>query len=194
MERRVQSLNKWLLLFWAAVMPLTFYSSTRSKTINNTWVATTDTGLVYSNGLLYHHKKPYNGWLFENFENGNRAKQIPYYNGKMEGTMKSWYPNKMPEQERFFVAGEKQGVHRGWWPNGSPKFEYNFVDDEHNGVAKEWFDNKHLYRAFHYVMGHETGRQQMWWYDGSVRANYVIKDGRQYGLIGRKLCKNVDKK
>jgi len=193
MEQRVQSLNKWLLLFWAAIVGVTFYSSTKPKTIADTWVATTDPNLVYMNGFLYYNKKAYTGWLFENYDNGNRAKEIPYYEGKIEGTMKTWYDNKKPEQVRTYVLGEKQGVHRGWWPTGSPKFEYNFVDDEHEGLAKEWFSNGKLYRAFHYKQGHENGQQQMWWEDGTIRANYVIKDNRQYGLIGRKLCKNVYK-
>ena len=194
MEHRVQSLNKLLLLFWVAIMVVTFYSSAKPKTIKDTWVKTTDTNLVYMNGFLYYKKQAYTGWLFENFENGNRAKEIPYYGGKMEGTMKTWYADTKPEQERLFVSGEKQGVHKGWWPNGSPKFEYNFIDDEHEGAVKEWFTNGKLYRFFHYKKGHEQGQQQMWWDDGSVRANYVVKDNRQYGLIGRKLCKNIYKK
>jgi antitoxin component YwqK of YwqJK toxin-antitoxin module len=194
MEHRVQSLNKLLLLFWAAIVVITFYSSARPKTIKDTWVSTTDTHLVYMNGFLYYKKKVYTGWLFENFDNGNRAKEIPYYGGKIDGTMKTWYPDNTQEQERLFVSGEKQGVHRGWWPNGKPKFEYNFVDDEHEGLAKEWYSNNKLYRAFHYQKGHEQGQQQMWWEDGSVRANYVVKNNRQYGLIGRKLCRNIYKK
>jgi hypothetical protein len=30
----------------------------------------------------------------------------------------------------------------------------------------------------------------MWWENGLIRANYVVKNGRRYGLIGLKLCVN----
>ncbi len=194
MEHRVLYLNKLLLLFWAGTMGLTFYSSSKPKTATNIWVGINSAKLVYANGLLYYQNKPYTGWLYENYDNGTPAKQIPYYEGKIEGTMRTWYENKTPEQVRTYTTGEKQGLHRGWWPNCNPKFEYQFVNDEHNGTAKEWFNNKQLYRSFNYKMGHEEGRQQLWWDDGSIRANYVVKGGRQYGLIGRKLCKNIYKK
>jgi antitoxin component YwqK of YwqJK toxin-antitoxin module len=42
-----------------------------------------------------------------------------------------------------------------------------------------------------YKKGHEDGQQQ-WWYDnGKIKANYIIKNGRRYGLRGTKKCINV---
>jgi antitoxin component YwqK of YwqJK toxin-antitoxin module len=42
-----------------------------------------------------------------------------------------------------------------------------------------------------YQKGHEEGEQK-WWYDnGKIKANYIIKDGRRYGLLGTKNCINV---
>ena len=39
-----------------------------------------------------------------------------------------------------------------------------------------------------YVDGKEAGAQRMWNEDGTLRANYVIKEGRRFGLLGSKPC------
>jgi antitoxin component YwqK of YwqJK toxin-antitoxin module len=52
----------------------------------------------------------------------------------------------------------------------------------------DWFPDGTLYKQFRYEHGHESGAQRMWYVDGSVRANYVVRDGRRYGLIGAKGC------
>jgi antitoxin component YwqK of YwqJK toxin-antitoxin module len=193
MVQQVQYRNKIRLVIWVCIALCTGYLIAERKTIPAVWVNSGDSHLSRANGYLFYDDKLFSGWLFSNFDNGNRERQTPYYQGKEEGTMKSWYADKSPEQERLFADGKKEGTHRGWWPNGKPKFEYQFDNDEHNGIAKEWFNDGQLYRSFHYVNGHEEGLQQLWWANGKVRANYVVKDGQQYGLIGRKFCKNVFK-
>ncbi len=193
MEQPAQYRNKLRAFIWFVILLAVIYIMAQPKVIPAVWVSSSDPHLTRMNGFLYYNNKAFSGYLFSNFANGNRERETPYYQGKEEGLMKSWYPDKSQEQERLFVNGKKQGVHHGWWPDGKPKFEYEFTDDEHNGTAKEWFNNNKLYRCFHYTMGHEDGLQQMWWADGTVRANYVVKDGQQYGLIGRKFCKNVFK-
>ena len=75
---------------------------------------------------------------------------------------------------------------------GKPKFCYHFINDEYEGEVTEWDATGQLYRRMHYKQGREDGLQQMWWSDGKLRANYVVKEGKSYGLIGRKLCINND--
>ena len=49
------------------------------------------------------------------------------------------------------------------------------------------------YRDSHYAPGHEAGSQRMWYADGTLRANYVARDGRRYGLMGAKGCVTEDR-
>jgi antitoxin component YwqK of YwqJK toxin-antitoxin module len=42
-----------------------------------------------------------------------------------------------------------------------------------------------------YEAGIEVGQQRQWYDDGSVRSNYVMKNGRRFGLLGTKNCINV---
>lgn len=56
---------------------------------------------------------------------------------------------------------------------------------------KEWsFDGK-LSHLGNFENGQEEGSQKMWYDTGKIRANYVIKNGKRYGLLGTKNCKNV---
>ncbi len=185
--------NRLVLIILFFVLVSAAYVGSWHKMVPDRWVHETDGHLSRRGGALYYNDSLFSGWIYTNFPNGNRYYETPYYDGKEEGIMKSWYADHKPEQERLFVNGKKEGIHRGWWPSGKLKYEYRFVNDEHNGTAKEWFSNNKPYRIFTYKMGHEDGRQQMWWPNGTVRANYVVKDGQQYGLIGRKLCKNTYK-
>jgi antitoxin component YwqK of YwqJK toxin-antitoxin module len=193
MEQPAPLRNKIRSIIWVAILLGSVYFFSQSKSIPYKWVNSNDPNLIHQNGYLYYNKKAFSGWLYADFANGVRERETPYYEGKEEGVMKSWYADKTLEQERLFINGKKEGTHRGWWPDGKPKFEYEFKNDEHNGVAKEWFNDNKVYRVFHYKNGREDGLQQLWWADGKVRANYVVKDGEQYGLIGRKFCKNVFK-
>lgn len=36
--------------------------------------------------------------------------------------------------------------------------------------------------------GVEDGCQRSWGFNGEIKANYSVKDGQRYGMIGRKEC------
>jgi hypothetical protein len=102
------------------------------------------------------------------------------------------YTNGMLAEERAFSGTREQGVHRGWWPNGQPRFEYSYRDGTLNGVSREWFPSGALWREQRYEAGHEAGLQRMYWEDGRVRASYVVRGARRFGLLGAKGCVTRD--
>jgi antitoxin component YwqK of YwqJK toxin-antitoxin module len=51
-------------------------------------------------------------------------------------------------------------------------------------------DGKLIHLA-NYKNGQEEGTQKLWYDNGKIRANYVIKNGKRYGLLGTKNCINV---
>lgn len=114
-----------------------------------------------------------------------------FYQGKEHGRWAKYYaPNKLQE-ERFFNNGIKVDTLRIWWKNGVLQALYPFKNGEYEGECSEWNENGKLIRRLHYSQGHEVGLQQQWYDDGSVRSNYIIQDGRRYGLLGTKNCVNV---
>jgi antitoxin component YwqK of YwqJK toxin-antitoxin module len=144
------------------------------------------------NGLLIINQKPFSGRLFALFEaSTDTAELSSYQNGKEHGEWKKVYTSGKIKERRFFEQGQKTGEYTAWWENGNRQLHYFFVADEYEGTCKEWNVEGKLVRILNYKSGHEEGHQQ-WWYDnGKVKANYVIKDGRRYGLLGTKNCINV---
>jgi antitoxin component YwqK of YwqJK toxin-antitoxin module len=192
MEQQGQFHNKWLITMVAIII---FGCNNEQElgitNVPRVYIQSNSPLMHQREGMLYYNEKPYSGYSIETFANGDTAKITPYVNGKEEGWAKAFYTNRQIAEERFYVHGKKEGIHKGWWPNATPKFEYHFLNDEHEGELKEWFSNGRLARVFNYSKGYENGSQKMWWENGDIRANYVVKNGERYGLIGQKLCRNI---
>jgi len=168
-------------------------STTESNTaIPNRVNASTDLKFKFNQDTLYYDQKKYDGYVFKEYQKGDTALFVGYLNGLEEGLSKKWYSNKQIAEIRIYYRGKKIGIHKGYYENGNLKFEYHFIQGEHHGIAKEWYENGQEYKVFHYNMGYEEGSQKAWWENGVIRANYVVKNGRRYGLIGLKLCMNPE--
>lgn len=153
-----------------------------------------DPGFRFSQDTLYLNSKKYSGKQFMVYPSKDTAYIKCYLNGLLEGEQKQWYPNGVLGEKRLYVSNRKEGLHEGWWDSNKPKYSYEFYNDEFEGQVLEWYESGQLFKKFHYNAGHEEGSERLWYEDGSVRANYVIKKGKKYGLIGIKLCKNPNEK
>lgn len=105
--------------------------------------------------------------------------------------VKKYYPNKQLMEYREFRNDMKNGKQISYWDNGNKRFEFNAVNDAYEGELKEWDYNGNLFHLAHYKNGQEEGAQKLWYDNGKIRANYVILNGKRYGLLGTKNCKNV---
>ena len=83
------------------------------------------------------------------------------------------------------------GTYAAWWRDGKQRLLYHFANGEYEGVCRDWNDKGLLIAEMNYKEGHEEGPQKQYYNNGKVRANYTIKDGRRYGLLGTKNCVNV---
>jgi MORN repeat variant len=151
-----------------------------------------DSLLTNRNGLLLHQNKPFSGTLFLLFPNTTDTAEITnYLDGKEHGEWRKYHASGKLKSKRYFATGEKTGHFVTWWENGQQQMEYNFVNGEYEGTCKEWNEKGFLNKIMNYRKGQEDGSQQ-WWYDnGKIKANYVIKNGRRFGLLGTKNCINV---
>mgnify|MGYP001610532338 CR=1 FL=1 len=161
-----------------------------AKTVPAEYFNATDTRFTIRQDTVYLENNFFTGYRYALYENGDTAFLQSYFNGVEEGTQKKWYTGNLLTEERFYINGKKEGVHKGCWPDGKPKFLFTALNDEYEGEFKEWYASGLLAKQFHYVNGKEEGSQRLWWDNGTVRANYVIKKGKKYGLIGLKLCAN----
>lgn len=143
----------------------------------------------FYNGILLYHNKPFSGYLVVHFPSKKIFTKEGYWQGKAEGVHQKWYENGQLAERRTYHKNHKNGLHRGWWPNGTPKFNYHFLKDVATGTHHEWFENGQMYSLSTYNSeGQPEGKQQMWYMDGQLKANYVIQNGRRFGLLGAKGC------
>lgn len=142
--------------------------------------------VVYRNGF------PFTGTLYElRPETGDTLFRAGYRDGVLHGRLQKWYASGQRMEERFYSAGQKHGKQSAWWENGNPKFRFTARADAYEGELKEWtFDGKLIHLA-NFKAGQEEGVQKLWYDNGKIRANYVMTNGRRYGLLGTKNCKNV---
>ncbi|MGF1923010.1 MAG: toxin-antitoxin system YwqK family antitoxin [Bacteroidia bacterium] len=148
--------------------------------------------LAMVSGIVLHEQKPFTGRVFTLFPRTADTSEVSgYLDGREHGQWKKFYRSTKIKEIRYFKNGQKIGFYQAWWENGNQQLEYKFVADEYEGECREWNEEGQLSRIMNYRKGQEEGKQQ-WWYDGGkIKANYVIKNGRRYGLLGTKNCINV---
>ncbi len=159
--------------------------------IPKTYILKSNLNFSIKNNQVFLNEKEYSGFVLQLYENKDTATVEGYYKGFLSGVQKKWYPNKQLMEERYYLENQKNGKQIAYWENGNKKFQFVAKNDAYEGEMKEWtFDGKLIHLAT-YKNGQEEGTQKMWYDNGKIRANYVIIEGKRYGLLGTKNCKNV---
>jgi len=161
-----------------------------AKTVPSVFINALDSSFSKHQDTIYYQGKFFTGYRYALYPNNDTAVIFSYFNGVEEGTQKKWYNNHQPSEERFYINGKKEGIQQAWWPDGKQKFYFEASNDAYCGVFKEWYSSGQMSKDFNYVNGQEEGSEKMWWANGAIRANYVIRNGKKYGLSGLVICKN----
>jgi antitoxin component YwqK of YwqJK toxin-antitoxin module len=187
--------------FWVVPLILVF-ACNKQETSENThsthfeipqiFELKSSSNITLEGDTVYLNHKKYTGFLFELYPNKKDTAILEsYHNGLLTGLTKKWYANKILMEERYFEAGKKNGKQTAYWENGKKKFEYMAKKDVYEGEMTEWAPNGEINHIGNYVNGQEEGSQKMWYENGKIRANYIIRNGKRFGLLGTKNCKNV---
>ncbi|MFN3785056.1 MAG: toxin-antitoxin system YwqK family antitoxin [Spirosomataceae bacterium] len=148
--------------------------------------------IFQKNDLVYLNQNAYSGFLFELHPNAEDTLAVEgYLFGRLHGISQKWYPNGQLAEQRYYHHGEKQGKQIAFYENGQKMFSYTAEKDMYVGKMYEWASDGQLIHLATYVNGQESGTQKMWYDNGKIKANYTIINGRRYGLLGTKNCKNV---
>jgi len=166
--------------------------SCSSEKENTRLVDQNKVSVKHSGGVLFVNDSIFTGTLFSLDLNSKDTLELSsFLNGREHGAWKKFYQKGSVMEIRYFEKGKKQGEYKGFWPNGKKKFIFQFMDDEYNGSCYEWAENGQLIHEANYKQGHEEGTQVAWYTNGKIRSNYTIINGRRYGLLGTRNCKNV---
>ena len=164
-----------------------------NKHTGNLVLQANDTALRLLNGILYlHGKEAFNGTLESRYPNGQVAGRDMYSGGKQHGSSETFYDNGKPQTKRWYVQGEKDSAHVGWWPNGNLKFRYHFRQGQYQGLFSEWYESGKSLQEIVYDEGREISGKG-WRENGKLYMNYVMNNGRRYGLSNANPCYSLSK-
>jgi hypothetical protein len=143
--------------------------------------------VVQQGKFLFYMNKKFTGLLEETYRPGRIKSLAEYRAGLLNGRVVTWYEDGSTESIRIYKNGEKEGVHKGWWQNGRRMFEYTFNAGEYHGAFREWYENGSMLHDFMY--GDEGVISATGWREnGKAYINYVVRNGRKYGLTNARLC------
>ena len=169
------------------------HQSVDTKHTSNLVLQPNDTALRLLNGVLYlHGKEPLNGTLESRYPNGQVAGRDQYSEGKQHGLSETYYDNGHAQTKRWYLKGEKDSIHTGWWPNGNKRFEYHFRQGQYQGLFTEWYESGKPLQLIVYDEGREMSGKG-WRENGKLYMNYVMNNGRRYGLSNANPCYSLSK-
>jgi antitoxin component YwqK of YwqJK toxin-antitoxin module len=188
----VKFIKEHTLLF-VPILLLVMASCQENKNLENNpdkkfSIFVSDTSLRVINGILFYKEhQTFNGELKEAWPNGELKSTGSYLNGKQQGVSETFYGDGKKESTRWYSNGEKDSVHTGWWWNGNKKYEYHFRQGEYNGMFTEWYESGKMIQQVMYERGKELNGKG-WRENGKLYMNFVMKDGRRYGMNNPNLC------
>lgn len=150
-------------------------------------VTASDTALHTRNGIIFYQSALFSGEIKDMWPNHQIKSIQRVINGKREGLSETFYPNGKKESTRWYTNGEKDSLHSGWWENGNKKFEYHFKNGNYNGLFTEWYQSGKQLQQVMYANGKELYGKG-WRESGKLYMNFVMKDGRRYGMNNSNLC------
>jgi len=163
---------------------------TKNNGIEN-FINANELSITSTNGIKFAQNKPITGIVYALYPNKDTAYIKEFRVGKEHGTWKKYHDNGNLHEIRYYENGKKEGKFLAYWRGGELKLEYHFENDLYEGTNRVWNPDSTLIQEMNYHKGQEEGSQKVWYDNGKIKSNYVIKDGRRYGLLGTKNCTNV---
>ncbi len=189
---QVKNLIFLILFIWSCTINNSEADELLNQSIPEIYTLYSSSNITTQNENVFLDGKKYSGYLY-----GLQANNIDtmfiqsYYDGLQSGVSKKWFDNEQIMEERLYFNGKKHGKQIAFWNNGNKKFEFTAYNDIYEGEMKEWNEAGNLIHLANYKNGQENGTQKLWYDNGKIRANYVIVDGKRFGLLGTKNCTNV---
>lgn len=165
----------------------------KSETVVQTvFLSNTSKNISKQNDSIFYKGELFSGVLYELKFNSKDTISVEHFkDGILNGVSKKWYENNIVREYREFKNGQKDGKQIAYFENGKTKFEFIAKSDIYEGELKEYNNDGALIHLASYKNGQEEGTQKLWYDNGKIRANYVVLNGKRYGLLGTKNCKNV---
>lgn len=114
-----------------------------------------------------------------------------YKDGLRHGIHSSYFETGVLKEMCEYYRGVKHGSYSHYYPFAVQKTSViaNYQDGKRHGLYQEIYHNGKVQIERYYDNGTEISNRSFS-YQGKVVSNYVVKEGRKYGLIHSSFCKS----
>ena len=140
-----------------------------------------ETTQVRSEHLYFQNKM--HGWSRAWYPNGALQISCSYKYGKLSGKYQSWHRNGQKQNLSRYTNGKNDGLSQSWNSDGQLIYKQHFKDDVLHGAYQEWHPNGQLRRECTYVNGQLHGPYTSFYSTGQVTSEYHYLNGQRHGLF-----------
>lgn len=158
--------------------------------------------VVNINSLFYHketslwtlNSKKYSGYAVTKFENDSLKQKFGILNGRKQNEDITWFQNGKIRIKANYHKGKLHGKKQIWAQDSLYTLiaEYNYHLNKGHGKQTKWYSTGELFQVTNLQMGKEDGVQQAFRRNGTLYANYEVKNGRIFGMRRGNLCYSLE--
>ncbi len=150
---------------------------------HGTYAQWSDPGGVPGKGE-YKKRQREGEWVWT-WADGSKRETRHYTGGRLDGFVRSWYPNGTPEVEEEYKAGKPNGTWRWWHSNGELGAEQQFADGKLHGRANHWHADGKRYAEVSYFQGSPDATFCVWHPNGVRAEAGEFFQGKRIGVWTR---------
>lgn len=149
-------------------------------------------GLVENNELYYYQDKLFTGRSIRKHDNGKKAQEANWKNGKLHGTKSEWWKAGTMREKMNFIAGVRHGEFSLYYDNGSIKMKGNYEKDLLEGALEGYYRNGNKEYVVHYENGIKNGMSTTYFdFNGeqtyadvdNIEQQVLFVDGKPHGEL-----------
>ena len=116
------------------------------------------------------------GIVYAYWENGQKAFEGTYKDGKESGLHTSWHKNGQKEYEATYKDGQLDGLETQYYENGQKELEVTYKDGKEDGPQTQYYENGQKMSEATFIDGKFNGLETMWHENGQKQSEVSWKD------------------
>ena len=131
----------------------------------------------------FYFQNKMHGWSRAWYPNGARQISCYYKYGKLTGKYETWHLNGQKQNLSRYTNGKLDGLSQSWNSDGQLIYKQHYKEDVLHGTYQEWHPNGQLRRECTYVNGQLHGTYTCFYSTGQVSNEFHYLNGQRHGLF-----------
>lgn len=153
-------------------------------------VLSSDPLLSRVDSTYLYRNKAFTGRIIKSMNERENGFEIDVKDGRCHGQFLELYRDSTIRSNLHYIEGVLAGQQEGYHDNGQLSYHYKMTNGLLEGDYLEYYPNGNL-QIHRVYKKNKIVKEKIYDIDKSIIANYVVKNGRTYGLIGSSSCISV---